>query len=64
MSPISISRDADGIWTVAYFGRTCGFAERIKRPSGPRYRVVSIHGEIGYVYSLGEARSFCLARAA
>lgn len=58
---IEIKKNADGTWTVYYFGKEAGFIETIRYSKADRsYRAVSIHGRLTHTYTLEGAKNFLI----
>lgn len=58
---IEIRKNADGSWTVYYFGKEAGYIETIRFSRTDRsYRAVSVHGRLTHTYTLEGAKKFVI----
>lgn len=58
---IEIKKNADGTWTVYYFGKEAGFIEPIRYNKNDRsYRAVSVHGRLTHTYTIEGAKQFVI----
>lgn len=59
---LNMRQDKDGIYLVTYRDSNVGWIEPLKKNAShpEKYRALSVHGRIGYFWSLDMARTFLM----
>jgi hypothetical protein len=58
MNPIQLTKNEDNTYTLTYFGKEVGHICKIRylQTRNRGFRVISVHGEIGYAHGLLSAQ--------
>jgi len=61
-SVLKMAQDKDGVYLVSYRDQNVGWIEPVKKNAyhPEKYRALSVHGRIGYFWSLDMARTFLM----
>lgn len=63
-SLFQMQQDKDGIYRVTYDGQNVGWIEPVPKNAyhPEKYRALSVHGKLGYFWTLDVAKSFLMER--
>jgi hypothetical protein len=63
-SLFQMQQDKDGIYRVTYNGENVGWIEPVPKNAyhPEKYRALSVHGKLGYFWTLDVARTFLMER--